>query len=403
MSDDVTMPDSDDGSVVPGPPPAQPVDRQLTAGALVLFRFLHRSAGRFAMFGHQDDTFCHHATDADSDVLAVAGGYPAVWGFDLGRIELGWSANIDGIPFDDIRREIRRAHQIGAIPTVSWHSVNPLTDGGYGENMAAGSVAAVLPGGAAHGRYLGWLDRAADFLLSVCDEHGEPIPVVFRPYHEHTGTWFWWCPGSSVEATDTTPDQYAELWRMTVHHLRDVRGLHHVLYAYSPDRSRISMSSDATRRADYLYGYPGDGYVDVLGLDDYWDLDQDPTAHTPVDRHADLVTMLSLVGRLAAERGKLAAATEIGSPGAFAAAYEGPSAAPGAGDAPWTGYLLSAALANDDTRRVLWYLPWRNSEEAAGGGAYGTPAPGSPYAPDFRAFVRSDFMRLADTLERPLP
>ena len=394
MSDTVARLDPD-GFVVPDLPPAQPVDPHLTDGAQALFRFLHRSAGHVAMFGHQDDTFCHHATGADSDILAVAGSYPAVWGFDLGRIELGWSVNIDGIPFADIRHEIRRAHHLGAIPTVSWHSVNPLTDGGYGENMAPGSVAAVLPGGAAHERYLDWLNRVADFLLSVRDENDEPVPVIFRPYHEHTGTWFWWCPGSSVKATDTTPQQYAELWRMTVRYLCDVRGLHHLLYAYSPDRSRITMTSDTTRRADYLFGYPGDDYVDVLGVDDYWDIDQDSAVHAPADRHTDLVTMLTLIGRMAAERGKLAAATEIGSPGAFAAAYTGT-------DAPWTGYLLSAALANTDTRRVLWYLPWRNSAEAAGGGTYGTPAPGSPYAADFRAFVRSDFMRLADTLERPL-
>ena len=59
---------------------------------------------------------------------------------------------------------------------------------------------------------------------------------------------------------------------MTVDYLRDSCGLHNVLYAYSPDRSRIDMSSESTCEAGYLYAYPGDEYVDVLGFDDYWDI-----------------------------------------------------------------------------------------------------------------------------------
>ena len=69
-----------------------------------------------------------------------------------------------------------------------------------------------------------------------------------------------------------------------------------------------------------------------------------------------------------------------------------------AGDSPWTSYLLTAALANEDTRRVLWYMPWRNDPDAAGTGAYGTPVAGSRYAADFRRFVEHPFIRMANTL-----
>lgn len=377
------------------PNPSHPVDPDLTPRARALFDALHRVSGEFTMLGHQDDTFSAHARErdgsgspTDSDVLAVAGAYPAVWGFDLGRIELGWSVNIDGVPFDDIRREMRRAYAMGAVVTASWHAVNPVTGGGYGENTAPGSVAAVLHGGDRHGEFLGWLRRVAAFLGSVTDEHGEPIPVVFRPYHEHTGDWFWWCVGSPLRPTDTGAGRYAELWRMTVGYLRDECGVHNVLYAYAPDRSRIDMATPASREHGYLFGYPGDGYIDVLGVDDYWDFGRGDPPATPRDRHADLVDILTLVGRLAAEHGKLAAATEIGSPGAFAAESA----------EPWSGYLLSALTANDDARRMLWCLPWRNSADAVGTTAYGTPAPDSPYAADFRAFVRDGAIRLADTL-----
>mgnify|MGYP000149247297 FL=1 len=70
-------------------------------------------------------------------------------------------------------------------------------------------MAAVLPGGARHGQFLEWLDRVASFLDSVVDGvSGESVPIVFRPFHEHTGDWFWWCTGSPAQPTDTTPEQF---------------------------------------------------------------------------------------------------------------------------------------------------------------------------------------------------
>lgn len=368
------------------------VDADVTAQARALHDMLFRVTGHFAMVGHQDDTLCVHDGQRDSDVLAVTGDYPAVCGFDMGRIELEWDKNIDQIPFAAIRAQMRRAHDSGAIVTLSWHSVNPITEGGYGDNLASGSIEAVLPGGEQHAKYLTWLDRVADFVTSVTDQFGRPIPIIFRPYHEHTGTWFWWCTGASIEKSDNTEEEFIRLWRMTVEYLRDENSVHNLLYAYSPDRSRIDLDSVSGGESDYWYGYPGDAYVDVLGLDDYCDIDQDPDNYSPKACYTNLVASLSMIGRFGLEHHKLAAATEVGSPGRFAAAV-GPDA-----NSPWTEYLLGAALANGYTRRVLWYLPWRNSADAAGTGAYGTPDATSPYAADFNQFAHNDFMRLAGSL-----
>lgn len=463
---------TDSRSIDPHMVDPRPVDPRCNALTRNLFAFLHQASGRFAMFGHQNETSNAIGAHTDSDVHAVTGTYPALWGSDLSGVERNETTNIDGFSISDVRNELLRAYGMGAMVTMSWHSVNPITFGGYGHNMAPGSVAAVLPGGARHEQFLEWLDRVAAFLDSVADgASGKSVPIIFRPFHEHTGDWFWWCTGSPAQPTDTTPEQFIALWRMTVEYLRDVRGLHNVLYAYSPDRSRIDMSSAATCEAGYLYAYPGDDYVDVLGFDDYWDIaPAEAKAEQPHERHDDLITMLTVVGRLARERGKLAAATEVGSPGEFASRYvmskadadalAGPfgsdagagcaGAAGSAGsagsadstdavdstgsaglagavdsagsvgavdsadssetdspdsavsthwpDSPWTHYLLTAALANSDTRRVLWYMPWRNDPDAAGTGAYGTPVAGSRYAADFRRFTEHPFIRMAGTI-----
>lgn len=279
----------------------QPVDPHLNTLTRTLFRSLHQASGKFAMFGHQNETSNVIGPNTDSDVHAVTGTYPALWGSDLSGVERDETTNIDGFSMGDVRDELLRAYTMGAVTTMSWHSANPITFGGYGHNMAPGSVAAVLPGGARHGQFLEWLDRVASFLDSVVDGvSGESVPIVFRPFHEHTGDWFWWCTGSPAQPTDTTPEQFVALWRMTVDYLRDSCGLHNVLYAYSPDRSRIDMSSESTCEAGYLYAYPGDDYVDVLGFDDYWDIaPADVEAERPRERHDDLITMLTVVGRLA--------------------------------------------------------------------------------------------------------
>lgn len=365
-----------------------PIDSHPTDQLLSLYSRLRRLTGKKTMLGHQDTTLCRRMHECDSDVATLTGAYPAIWGFDLGRIELGWEKNIDDVSFAHIHQEVLHANNIGAIPTLTWHSVNPVTGGGYGSNIAPGSVRAVLPGGDCHGRFLDWLDRVATMLNSLTDDDNLPIPVVFRPFHEHNGTWFWWSLGSPMQATDTSEEEFRQLWRMSIDYLRNSRGIHHVLYAYSPDRSRIDLTNETAMTEEYLYGYPGDDYVDVLGIDDYWDMDQHPSSKSPTKQHEELITMLTLVGRLAEERGKLAAATEIGSPGAFASRLNNGRDGEDLYDSrPWTGYLLSALEANQFTTRMLWCLPWRNSLEAEGTGAYGTPSADSPYAQDFIDFA----------------
>lgn len=363
-----------------------PIDAQASAETVELYDFLVRSSGERTFFGHQDTTECVHSREYDSDVRAVTGKYPALWGFDLGRIELAWDKNIDGIPFSAIRSEMQRAWKLGAMVTASWHSVNPVTEKGYGDNLASKSVAAVLPGGAQHEKFTLWLDRVAAFLLSVTDDDGKPIPIIFRPYHEHTGDWFWWCTGSPSRPTDNSPEEYAELWKFTVDYLMSKKNVHHLLYATSPDRSRIDISTPASFEKGYLIGYPGDDYVDVMGIDDYWDLGGAREEVNVEDCYENLVFTLTQVGSIAVSHGKLAAATEVGSPDEFAASLKGASP-----DSPWTGFLAKAARTNEFTRRMLWYLPWRNSEEAAGTGAYGTPAEGSPYAADFQRLAHDSF------------
>src|SRR5690606_26600737 len=80
------------------------------------------------------------------------------------------------------------------------------------------------------------------------------VPVIFRPFHEHTGSWFWW------GADYCTPEEYKEFWRLTVEYLQR-KQVNNLLFCYSTDYFNDERH--------YLERYPGDDYVDILGFDAY--------------------------------------------------------------------------------------------------------------------------------------
>ena len=143
------------------------------------------------MFGHQDDLMYGHSwkidDDADmfvqSDVKASCGKYPAVYGMDLGGIEMGWPANLDKNYFDNMRKSAIAHHERGGITTFSWHPRNPLTGGDAWDVTSDQVVASILPGGEKHELFMGWLANAADFMESIKTADGQPIPLIFRPWH----------------------------------------------------------------------------------------------------------------------------------------------------------------------------------------------------------------------------
>ncbi|GAA4185858.1 glycosyl hydrolase [Gryllotalpicola kribbensis] len=319
-----------------------PIDAHATAETRALLARLHELTGIRSFFGHQDDL-------AYGGIEPHVGRMPGIVGFDLGGIEALAGHNLDGVPFPAMIRQVREAHGRGALVTLSWHSVNPITNGGYGQNTVPMSIASVLPGGECHEKFVRWLDHVAMFVEQLTDASGRPIPIVFRPFHEHTGDWFWW--GIGGDNPQNSPDEFGALWRFTVEYLRDVAGLHNLLWAISPDRSRLRVDAFED---DYLRGYPGDDFVDVLGIDNYWDAGRADDDRTPDELFDDYVATLEAVARLGEARGKLVAQTETGTP----------SEPTGHAADPWTGFLARAADRSELTRRHLWHLAWRDEVAA---------------------------------------
>jgi mannan endo-1,4-beta-mannosidase len=246
-----------------------PSDKKATKETIALFQSLLELKNKGIMYGHQDDlmygTTWWYEKDR-SDIKDITGDYPAVAGFELGHLELGNERSLDSVSFVQMAEQIKTHYFRGGVITISWHPNNPLTmqikdtlsRRQYGTAWDVSSkevVASILPGGKNHDLFNTWLERLASFFIGLKDDKGIPIPVIFRPYHEHSGSFFWW--GTNL----CTDQDYSALWRYTVDFLRDKKNIHNILYAYNTDR--------VTSLEQYMRGYPGDDIIDMLSIDMY--------------------------------------------------------------------------------------------------------------------------------------
>ncbi|HOV60275.1 MAG TPA: glycosyl hydrolase [Candidatus Hydrogenedentes bacterium] len=344
--------------------PLEPVDRHATPETRALLLFLDTARQAYILFGHQETTlygvgWTATGTD-DSDVKRATGKFPAVFGWELG--------NLSPDHLDALREHVLAAHGRGGINTFSWHCPNPVSGGNFYDTTPA--VAALLPGGDHHAWFREKLDILANFFHALKDPEGRPIPVVFRPWHEHNGNWFWW--GTPFFCA---PEQFADLWRFTVVYLCQEKSVHNLLFAWSPNESTGKTSG-------YFTGYPGDAHVDILGLDAYA-----PSLKTVLPEIRNVV-------QEAETRRKIPALTETGYPDGLSACRR---------DAPFTGSILEPLRGDPVARRIAWLLVWRNAHEHH----YWVPRPDDRFADDFRAFCADPLIVMGDRLEitrrNPMP
>ncbi len=342
-------------------------DPKATKQTRALFDNLRAISGKGILFGHQDALaygVSWNRVVNRSDVKEVCGNYPAVFGWDLGKLAKGATYNIDTVHFEDIKRWIRKAYAMGGVNTISWHMDNLVSGGNAWDTTTA--IRQLLPGGTHHIKLLEQLDLLATFVSDLKSEglFKHYIPIIFRPWHENTGAWFWWGKGSC------TAEEYKQFWQFTVNYLRNVKNIHHLLYAFSPDPFQTPE--------EYLETYPGDEYVDIMGLDHYfW---TNSTA-----RGAELTKKLEIIVQLAEAHGKIAALTETGLESIPERLW-------------WTESLLKSVHATPTSSKIAYLLVWRNAY--ARQNHYFAPYPGQISASNFVYFSRDPRIILKDRLPK---
>lgn len=188
----------------------------------------------------------------------------------------------------------------GGIITVSAHFSNPhhLDPNVYDPRGFLGKddvwAELVTKGTAINESFTKELSTIAD-LFEIFEEKG--IPILWRPLHETNGAWFWFCMVQKFDDGTfykVSEESFRNLWMYIYDYMTKERGLTNLIWVFSPNIGEEKSTMTAP-----LYGYPGDEYVDMVGMDWYTDGDYSKINNTP--SYNDLTSL-----------GKVFALTEFG-------------------------------------------------------------------------------------------
>jgi mannan endo-1,4-beta-mannosidase len=234
--------------------------------AHALLRLFYSISGQYTLIGQHNYP---NTKDRNSQFAAsYIGKTPAVFSTDMGFAKDGdkdsYLARLDVI------EEIKKQHKQGSIITICWHAVSPTADElvsfgvqpGQTSPEALASVQGqildkqfedVLTSGTKlYKRWCSQVDTIAFYLKKLQDAR---IPILWRPYHEMNGKWFWW--GGRVGDRGT-----AVLYRQMFRRFVNYHKLNNLIWIWSVDRP----VKPEMRFEDF---YPGNEFLDIISLDVY--------------------------------------------------------------------------------------------------------------------------------------
>lgn len=233
-----------------------PVTPNATAEAVGLLAKLYSLQGHKTLSGQHNTP--REMSNYSDQAESVGGAYPAVWGQDFGFAADG---TMDGVNFrQGIVDEAKRQHEAGSIITLMWHAVRPTENEPvtFEDSICNGKLSdqdwqdLLTPGTTTHDRWKKQVDVIAGFLAQLREAS---VPVLWRPYHEMNGEWFWW-------GTRPGPRGYEALYRQLFERLTEVHGLTNLLWVWNANARRENV-------APYSDCYPGHDVVDILAFDVY--------------------------------------------------------------------------------------------------------------------------------------
>jgi hypothetical protein len=186
----------------------------------------------------------------------LSGQMSAPWGInelEYLQTNTGKQPAINGVDFinpNDNPKEVQNAidwWESGGITTIMWHMGAPGIGQGYENSKKAIDIDKVFQEGTPENiAFWSELKIKADMLVTIRDAN---VPVLWRPFHELNGNWFWWGKQG--------PEKFKKLWITMFDYFVKERGLNNLIwvlcYTGEPDAK----------------WYPGDEYVDIAGADTY--------------------------------------------------------------------------------------------------------------------------------------
>ena len=349
------------------------VDKNASTETAALFYNLRNLGKSKTLIGQQDAFNSFYQNSGSSDIKKTTGNDPSILGSDFMFITDKDNPNNNWYVQQEnkIIQDTKDAYAKGMINTFCWHLREPYNEKSfYSADMTSeqrtDAFKSLLPGGKFNDWYKKKLEKVASVVSNLKDTNGKQIPIIFRPFHEFDGNWFWW------GANYCTAEEYISVYRFTVNYLRDTKNVHNILFAFSPDNSYTTPSS-------YLSRYPGDDYVDILGMDNYGDFDNKGTSGASLAN-----SKLKLISDLAISKNKIAALTETG--------YRVTSTTPAINN--WFSTYLYDAITNNNLQ-IAYVMFWNNSNSG-----YYVPTPGNSNVADFQNFTLKSKIILQNNISK---
>lgn len=262
-----------------------PVNPHASREARNLLDFLYAVKGKYTLAGQHN--FSMSGSKYDEMVHDITGKYPVVWGCDFSFNVFGENAHkfqhcgpmnltdplepfaFNGLAPDKVRaqmiEEAISQYKKGHIITLMWHHCPPQ----YGDSCDGSKVWAmenrptpaewdslVTEGTQANDQWKKQADGIAFYLKQL---QKAKVPVMWRPYHEMNGVWFWWCNQKGEQG-------FPRLWKMMYHYFTDVHQLNNLIWVWNTNAPRDLKNDEAFA---YELFFPGREYVDVLAADVY--------------------------------------------------------------------------------------------------------------------------------------
>lgn len=247
-----------------------------TAEAKSVYNFLLQQSGKKIISGVQSSS--SNTNDFVDEVATITGAHPALAGYDF--IFLHYSPTPEGWSWVQNYSDISAAKEHwakGGIVSYMWHWNVPTSklawDNGlekrnfdgynfYSEKTNFSINNALTEGTWENEFILKDIEEAASYLKLLQDAG---IAVIWRPLHEaagnydlygKNGAWFWWGKGGS--------EPCKKLWKLLYDKFTNTYGLNNLIWVWTLDAAEGAESS-------YDDWYPGDEYVDIIGVDIYAD------------------------------------------------------------------------------------------------------------------------------------
>ena len=236
-----------------------PVNPSTINSALKLLEFLYSIQGKRTLSGQHNQLY--NMSYPSEEVQSITGYYPVVWGGEWGFSDT--RHNSDNIAYrPSLLEEIQRQHEAGRIVVMTYHQANPtigepcdFETGVLGNLTAAQWDQLFTPHSEIRLSWEAHIDRLAEAFLLL---QSKQIPIIFRPYHEMNGDWFWWGGNS---------DRFKTLWNLIYDRFVNHHKINNLLWAWNPDKPWPGV-------VDF---YPGHITVDLVGTDIYPNKDRPET------------------------------------------------------------------------------------------------------------------------------